>query len=220
MSQRVDFRLLKSRRTGEARVERRLRFFAFAAKFVEVNAGFDPSDVRSDEGNLYWLTKGYFLPSEAYKQRRNLTDNTQPPKQAALTALAIMTFRPFLPVNDNSVQLPTTVHANQIFAFFCARRQLETDLAALTPKMQDRAYHFLNVQSAHCLTELWTDAKLGIDKPVYDVEIDLDLAAIDGLICIFELLANSAELRRDVVRLEELNRLLEERVRRLLGPLP
>jgi hypothetical protein len=218
--QRVDLTQLRSRKDGRSRIERRAGFLIKAARYVRDVASFDTTEIVLREDALPWIAKGYFLLSEAYKARRKLPGNTQPPKQAAFTALAIMTFRPFEAVQSGSVRAPKSVHANQIFAFYCARRQLESNFRVLTPTLQDRAYHLLSIQTAKCLSHLIADSKLGLHKLTYDLEIDLDLAEIDGLILLFELLAEAEALYSANSRLEERNRLLDERVRTLLGPLP
>jgi hypothetical protein len=100
---------------------KRAGFFAGMASIVlsQLPRLSDHAEFRADSPIL--LAAAYFLLSDAYKPRRNQADSlTDEYKRAALSALAVMTIRPFVPFDPERVDDMWTYLANPILALACA----------------------------------------------------------------------------------------------------
>jgi hypothetical protein len=201
------------------RIATRSAFLTTAAQRMIAAVKFDFEDVEYRERYIPFVARGYFLLSEAYKLKRGLDGLTQTPKIAAFTSLALSTIAPFRSRQDEP-RRATTLCANEIFGLLCARRQLRSDLAFVTPTMRDRAYAAMRVQSMKCLEPLWADGRMLLKRWDYAIDIDLDLAEIDGQILMFELMAGLEATHASSLRLQAANTILEDRNRQLRGPMP
>ncbi len=217
---RVDFSALPADEKGETKLASKSRFMLTAAEIVWQTAGFDPTDVELNRDAVVWATKAYLILNAAYKDRRDVNGYPRPEKQAALMSAAIMTVRPFRFMTSSDVKYRMSYYADQVYAFSCARRILPTDLSAITPLYQDRAYDYLLTLDMKCLSGLLTDMHFGVNKDVYEVDLETDLNAIDGSMLMFELLLNLQDSQREIGRLKETNRRLEQQISQLRGPLP
>lgn len=105
----------------DGRVLKRAAFFAGMAD--RARSGFQNlnsrCEFRADSPLLIsWV---YFLLSDAYKPIRNLSDSlTDDYKKAALSSVAVMVIRPFVPLTPEQVDDLETYLANPIFALACA----------------------------------------------------------------------------------------------------
>lgn len=84
-----------------------------------------PSILRGDMivlrlGRMPHLTTAYFLLNDAYKARHMKPGhNTEIPKIAALTCVAIMKILPFRPQNLNNVKTDGELYCNELYALNC-----------------------------------------------------------------------------------------------------
>jgi hypothetical protein len=116
------------------------------------------------------ISEGYFLLNQAYKGWR-LPDGhfTKHPKIAALQCVVISRLQPFFPLQFPVDQMEVgAIKCNEIFACSYALGILERDLRPDTPEKIDFGFSISSVHER--------------DKP-----------AINGLICVFELLSEKGD---------------------------
>lgn len=76
-------------------------------------------------GRMSFLTTAYFLLNDAYKAKHmKAGHNTEPPKVAALTCMAIMNTLPFRPQNPMHVRTDGELYCNELYAAYCISRIL------------------------------------------------------------------------------------------------
>ena len=107
-----------------ARVLRRSPNFAeIAQKQLEKIPTLSSVTVYRQDSPLL-LSQAYFLLSDSYKERRNQATLTDDYKKAAISAVAVMTLRPFEPIEPENVTSSAVLFANPIYALACANSWL------------------------------------------------------------------------------------------------
>ena len=165
-------------RTLEQRIRRRHELLADLADELMASGFFDPSEILLDERNLIDVVEAYFLLSEAYKAERLPAQGmseahlTEPPKIAAMTAVAIMMFKPFRRADGlAAVRQPHTRIANQVFAMSCAASFVENDFGSLSFEMSRRLYNYLQWVSSSALAGYFADRLEGHREDIYTVNL-------------------------------------------------
>ena len=154
------------------------------------------SDLAFDESALVRCAEGCTLIREAHRLRLTLRPielNKIVPEQltAAFMAISIMQFRPFRLLDSGTATKELSVHANQILALEFASTVMNRDFAELTTEMQQRLYNVIGNSYVRCLKTYARDATEGIRNRVYKINVTPDLAVLDTLILIFELMGPS-----------------------------
>lgn len=148
------------------------------------------------EARLLPMVRGYFLLNEAYKGWR-IEDghNTEKPKIAALQAVVIARFQPFLPINPSDARTVSEARCNEVFALAYAGAILERAFIPDTPEKLDFWMRLLEIiagSSAETLEPFYQDVAMQIERPLGGYTIAIlkkDRLAINSLISIFELIS-------------------------------
>jgi hypothetical protein len=99
-----------------AKVRQRADFFLDeASRFCAQRPYSDYGFALSDE-DAQFTAEAYYLLSEAYKQKRQITGRTQPSKIAALTAMVVATINPLRPHNPPDRPNIVSTYANPLYA--------------------------------------------------------------------------------------------------------
>ncbi len=152
----------------------------------------DPAEIALDEEHLARVVEGYYLMSEAYKWDKlkhsvAAPKLTEPSKKAAFTALSIMTFRPLRrldPMRELHHELSPV--ANETLIMEAAGTFMSREFLQLGWEMQRRLFRWLDCVGVRCLSGYINDQSDGLLRPVYEIDLDDDLAVIDAAILIFE----------------------------------
>lgn len=163
--------------------------------------------VELAEHRIRLASEGYFLLNRAYKDWR-IPDGhfTERPKIAALQSVVISRLQPFFPLKHPVEEADVAaIKCNEIFALSYAMGILEQEFKPDTPEKLDFWLRLLDVitgSSCETIEPYITDKKLQIEKPLADYNtsissvLERDKPAINGLVCIFELLSDKGnELR-------------------------
>jgi hypothetical protein len=142
------------------------------------------------------LTWGYFLLNKAYKDWRiPAGQSNEPARIAALQAMTIARFQPFLPLVPSDAQDLAEARCNEIFALTYALGILKHDLGAAGPDHLDFWLRVLDIIAAarvETLDPFLADANRKTIRPLAEYALVVhphDKPMINGLISIFELIA-------------------------------
>ena len=184
------------------RISERVQLLTDIGQALQTNGIIPASTVAFRENRLLPMVRGYFLLNEAYKNWRiEDSHNTEKPKIAALQAVVIARFQPFLPHDPSNARTLAEARCNEIFALTYASSILERTFDPNTPEKRDFWLRLLDIiagSSAQTLEPFYQDVAMQIDRPLEDYTIAIltqDKVAINSLISIFELISGKgAEL--------------------------
>jgi hypothetical protein len=158
---------------------------------------FDTTEVMLVDDQLARSIEAYYLMIEAFKVERlgqsgTTTEDekrTQNPKKAAFMAASLLTFRPLRIIDPSQpVRKELSAISNQVLAMEFAGTVLDSDFNFLTKTMERRLFRFMAAIQPKCLNEYIVDQELNSLKTVYDIDVSADLASIEALILLFELM--------------------------------
>lgn len=148
------------------------------------------------EGRIPMLTQGYFLLNKAYKDWRiPAGQSNESIRIAALQAMTIARFQPFVPLAPTAAQDLGEARCNEIFALAYGLGILQRNLRLSTPARTDFWLRVLEViAAARCTTldPFIADLGRGAPRPLGDYALVVhpdDKPTINSLISIFELIA-------------------------------
>jgi hypothetical protein len=184
------------------RVEERVQLLADIGRALQADGILPATTINFREHRLRPMVRGYFLFNEAYKNWRIEDDhNTEKPKIAALQAVLIARFQPFLPINPSNATTLSEARCNEIFALAYAGSILERTFDPNTREKRDFWLRLLDIiagSSAQTLEAYYQDVAMQINRPLEEYTVAIlpqDRVAINSLISIFELIsAKGAEL--------------------------
>jgi len=137
-------------------------------------------------------TAAYMILNDTYKRWRIQDGHwTEPPKIAALQAMAIMTILPFRPLYPDYVQTIAEARCNEVFAATVASAILGTDVVeGKSVNFGARLLDMLSECRSETLEAYVTDLNEGIDSPLEHYVRSVHAAdrfKINALVTIFEL---------------------------------
>jgi len=149
------------------------------------------------EPRIHILTQGYFLLNKAYKDWRIPPGHSnEKVRIAALKAIAIARFQPFMPLDPASATDLVEARCNEIFALVYALGMLGCKLALDNPGKVDLWLRVLDIIAASTVETLGpfiADINRHTRRPLEEYALtlhDQDKLAINSLISIFELISN------------------------------
>lgn len=148
------------------------------------------------EGRIPLLTRGYFLLNKAYKDWR-IPDgqSNEPTRIAALQAMTIARFQPFIPVDPQAARDLAELRCNEIFALAYALGMLNCSMIVDGVRHEDFWLRVLDIIAAarvETLTPYIDDLNANIARPLADYALVVhpdDKPVINSLISIFELVS-------------------------------
>ena len=164
-----------------------------------LDSGTLPSDrVVLREPRIRLLTQGYFLLNKAYKNWRLPPGHSNEKiKIAALQAVTIARFQPFLPLDPTNAKSLGEARCNEIFALVYGLGMLECKLMLDSPAKTDLWLRVLDIIATagtlETLDPFIADINERTLRPLEDYAFALnpnDELVINSLISIFELVAN------------------------------
>ncbi|NVO12638.1 MAG: hypothetical protein HXX10_01240 [Rhodoplanes sp.] len=148
------------------------------------------------EGRIPLLIQGYFLLNKAYKDWRiPAGQSNETVRIAALQAIAIVRFQPFMPLAPTAAKDLAEARCNEIFALVCGLGFLQRSLRLSGPDRIDFWLRVLDVMAAaraETLDPFIADLERGAPQPLATYALTIhpnDELAINSLISIFELVA-------------------------------
>ncbi len=184
------------------RIAERVDLLADIGRALQTDGILPAKTIIFRENRLRPMVRGYFLFNEAYKNWR-IEDghNTEKPKIAALQAVVIARFQPFLPIDPSNAETLAEARCNEIFALAYAGSILERTFDPNTREKRDFWLRLLDIiagSSAQTLEPYYQDVAMQIERPLEDYTVAIlpqDRVAINSIISIFELIsAKGAEL--------------------------
>jgi hypothetical protein len=165
-----------------------------------LDSGTLPADrVVLREPRIQLLTQGYFLLNKAYKDWRIPAGHANELiRIAALHAVTIVRFQPFMPLDPANAQDLAEARCNEIFALVYALGMLGRRLALDGPDRVDfwlRVLDIMTEATVETLAPFIADINRGAQRPLEDYALVLhsrDKLVINSLISIFELVANAS----------------------------
>jgi hypothetical protein len=169
----------------------RKKFLGDVANLLIKGGALADSEVVFLDNRMKLIAEAYFLLNEAYKTWRiEKNHNTQPPKIAALTCLAILELQPFLPKDPKNAKSIQQAYANEMFALACALAILGVPLKKTTDTYL-RLLDVLSECACETIQQYIVDRRANNDRELstYKLRVnDKDKFAIDCLITVFEML--------------------------------
>lgn len=162
-----------------------------------MSSGTLPADrLMLREGRIPLLAQGYFLLNKAYKDWRiPAGQSNETVRIAALQAMAIVRFQPFMPLAPTGVRDLAEARCNEIFALVCGLGFLQKTLRLSGPDRIDFWLRVLDVMAAaraETLDPFIADIESGTRRPLEAYVLAIhpdDELVINSLISIFELVA-------------------------------
>lgn len=146
-------------------------------------------------GRIPILGKAYFILNECYKRRFiKPGHNTEFPKVAALTSVAIMTVFPFRPMYKENVKSIGELRCNELYALNCISAILGVSVKPdkkLPQKFWIRLLAILSVIDCHTLRSYITDVNNRREKEpqtYFRNMLEVDDSMIQNIIALCELL--------------------------------
>ena len=164
-----------------------------------LNSGTLPPDrIVLREPRIRLLTEGYFLLNKAYKDWRLPSGHSNEKiKIAALQAVTIARFQPFLPLDPTNTKSLGEARCNEIFALVYGLGMLECKLLLDSPAKTDLWLRVLDIIAAagklETLDPFIADINQKTLRPLEDYAFTVhpnDKLVINSLISIYELVAN------------------------------
>lgn len=181
---------------SEKAVEERVTILRDIARAL-LTSGTLPADrLTLREGRIPLLTQGYFLLNKAYKDWRIPTgQSNELARIAALQAVAIARFQPFMPLAPQAASDLAEVRCNEIFALVAGLGFLQKTLRLSSPDRIDFWLRVLDVVAAaraFTLDPFIADIDRGAVQPLDAYVLSIhpqDELVINSLVSIFELVA-------------------------------
>ncbi len=184
---------------SERAIAERADLLCEVARELLANGTLPADRVVLREPRIHMLTQGYFLLNKAYKDWRIPAGHAnEKVRIAALKAIVIARFQPFMPLDPASATDLAEARCNEIFALACALGMLGCKLTLDSPGKIDlwlRVLDILAASSAETLGPFIADMNRHKPRPLEDYALalhDHDKLAINSLISIFELISAGA----------------------------
>jgi hypothetical protein len=166
-----------------------------------LESGALPADrIVLREPRIRLLTQGYFLLNKAYKDWRIPAGHSnEKVRIAALQAVVIARFQPFMPLDHEKAKDFAEARCNEIFALVYALGMLGCKLALDGPGKVDlwlRVLDIISEATIETLEPFFADINRRVQRPLGDYALTLharDKLAINSLISIFELVATGRD---------------------------
>jgi hypothetical protein len=172
-------------------ITKRAKFLRTIGDSIITKKVISDKNVIFKTNKIKLVTEGYFLLNEAYKKWRIKNNhNTQAPKIAALTCMAIGTFQPFVPTNPANAKTIQQARCNEIYALACASVIIGMPLLKDKKDIYFRLLDVLSKCDSETIQPYLLDKSLSNDRELktYKFEIhETDKLQIDSLITIFEM---------------------------------
>ena len=180
--------------THYRRVSKEFETLATIANELLDDGFLNRSDLAFDEGELVRCAEGCTLIREAHRLDKNAVqakaaDTVPLPLTAAFMSISIMQFRPFRLLNPGTATKELSIRANQVLAMEFASSVMDHDFAELSTEMQQRFYNVMEGSYVRCLKPYMRDAEDVSRHRIYKINVTPDLAVLDTLILIYELMA-------------------------------
>ncbi|HEX5845429.1 MAG: hypothetical protein ACXWU5_08600 [Rhodoplanes sp.] len=164
-----------------------------------LDSGVLPADrIVLREPRIRLLTQGYFLLNKAYKDWRIPEGHANELiRIAALHAVTIVRFQPFMPLDPANAQDLAEARCNEIFALVYALGTLGCKLALDGSGKVDfwlRVLDIMTEATVETLAPFIADINRQAERPLEDYALTLharDKLVVNSLISIFELVSNS-----------------------------
>lgn len=184
---------------SERAIAERADLLCEVARELLANGTLPADRVVLREPRIHMLTQGYFLLNKAYKDWRIPAGHAnEKVRIAALKAIVIARFQPFMPLDPASATDLAEARCNEIFALACALGMLGCKLTLDSPGKVDlwlRVLDIIAASSAETLGPFIADMNRHKPRPLEDYALalhDHDKLAINSLISIFELISAGA----------------------------
>lgn len=177
-------------------IEERASFVLETARALLVTGTLPGDRLMLREGRIPLLTRGYFLLNKAYKDWRIAAGHAnEPARIAALQAMTIARFQPFIPVDPRAARDLRELRCNEIFALVYALGMLKRTLVLSGLHQDDFWLRVLDIIAAARLETLdpfIDDINRKVQRPLAEYNLVIhpnDKPSINSLISIFELVA-------------------------------
>ena len=152
------------------------------------------------EPRIRLLTEGYFLLNKAYKDWRIPAGHSNEKiRIAALQALTITQFQPFVPVDPTDARDLTEARCNEIFALVYALVMMDAGVHLGAPEKIDLWLRILDILAdarVETLEPFIADINREVKRPLEDYTLAIhgrDNLVINSLISIFELIRTARD---------------------------
>jgi hypothetical protein len=180
-------------------IEERISILQETARALLVTGTLPAGRLVLREDRIATLTRGYFLLNKAYKDWRiRAGQSNEPVRIAALQAMTIARFQPFMPVDPAGARDLAELRCNEIFALTYALGMLKRNLFVNGLNCDDFWLRVLDIIAAarvETLAPFIDDLNRKISRPLEDYALVIhphDKLVINSLVSIFELVATSS----------------------------
>ena len=180
----------------EKAIARRATLLRDVARELLESETLPPHRIILREPRIRLLTEGYFLLNKAYKDWRIPEGHSNEKiRIAALQALTITQFQPFVPVDPSDARDLAEARCNEIFALVYALAMMDVRIQLGATEKIDlwlRVLDILADATVETLEPFIADINRGVKRPLEDYTLAIhrqDRLVINSLISIFELIS-------------------------------
>lgn len=180
----------------EKAIARRASLLRDVARELLVSGTLPTDRIVLREPRIRLLTEGYFLLNSAYKDWRIPEGHSNEKiRIAALQAVVITKFQPFLPVDPADARSLAEARCNEIFALVNALGMMGAKVRLGALERQDFWLRVLDIMAeatVETLEPFIADLNRAVKRPLEDYTLAIhrqDKLVLNSLISIFELLA-------------------------------
>lgn len=180
----------------EKAIARRATLLRDVARELLDSGTMPPHRIILREPRIRLLTEGYFLLNKAYKDWRIPEGHSnEKVRIAALQALTITQFQPFVPVDLTDARDLAEARCNEIFALVYALAMMDVTIELGNSDRTDLWLRILDIladATVETLEPFIADINRGTTRPLEDYTLAIhrrDALVINSLISIFELIA-------------------------------
>ena len=180
----------------EKAIARRATLLRDVARELLESGTLPPHRIILRKPRIRLLTEGYFLLNKAYKDWRIPEGHSNEKiRIAALQALTITQFQPFVPVDPSDARDLAEARCNEIFALVCALAMMDVRIQLGATEKIDlwlRVLDILADATVETLEPFIADINRGAKRPLEDYTLAIhrqDRLVINSLISIFELIS-------------------------------
>lgn len=180
----------------EKAIARRATLLRDVARGLLDSGTLPPHRIILREPRIRLLTEGYFLLNKAYKDWRIPEGHSnEKVRIAALQALTITQFQPFVPVDPTDARDLAEARCNEIFALVYALAMMDVTIELGNSDRTDLWLRILDIladATVETLEPFIADINRGTTRPLQDYTLAIhsrDALVINSLISIFELIA-------------------------------
>jgi hypothetical protein len=176
-------------------IQERIGILREIAQALLVSGTLPADRLMLRDGRIPLLAQGYFLLNKAYKDWRiPAGQSNERVRIAALQAMTIARFQPFMPLAPNDARDPAEARCNEIFALTYALGMLKCNLRVTGLDHGDFWLRVLDIIAAarvETLDPFIADIDRKVTRPLADYALVIhphDKPMINSLISIFELI--------------------------------